>query len=47
MIDRSQILYTQNLELQSTLKTDPEIALLEFMKYIVCCKALKFKCVCP
>jgi hypothetical protein len=34
MIDQSQILYTQNSELQSTVKTDPEIALLEISEKI-------------
>jgi hypothetical protein len=34
MIDQSQILYTQNSELQSTVKTDPEIVLLGFLKNI-------------
>jgi hypothetical protein len=44
MIDQSQILYTQNLELQSTVKTDPEITLMKFLKkYIVFTYSLKFK----
>jgi hypothetical protein len=47
MIDQSQIIYTQNSELQSIIKTDPEIVLLGFQKYIVCYKALKFKYICP
>ena len=34
MIDQSQTLYTQNSELQSTVKTDPEIAFLKFLKNI-------------
>ena len=34
MIDQSQILYTQNSELQNTVETDPEITLLKFLKNI-------------
>jgi hypothetical protein len=48
MIDQSQILYTQNTELESTVKIDLEIFLLGFLKkYIICYNALKFECICP
>ena len=47
MIDQSQILYTQNSELQSTVKTDPEIALLKFLKIYSLLHTLKFKMCLP
>ena len=34
MIDQSQILYTKKSELQRTVKDDPKIALLKFLKNI-------------
>jgi hypothetical protein len=34
IIDQYQILYTQNSELQSTVKIDPEIVLLGYLKNI-------------